>query len=415
MTKNKFYAVKKGLTPGIYHTWADCQKQTNGVSGAVFKSFSTHQAADQFLGGEVEVVVPHNKKLDTESRISPNNDAVQSTEPSAATEASDNCADQPGAAVGLHGLVVVRNRSDTSVVPPWMNRDTTYRLEFDGASRGNPGPAGAGAALFEDAGDRQVGSICLNLGRMTNNQAEYYGLLAGLEAAGTVGIKHLKVLGDSQLVVRQVKGQYKVSNEALQVLHARVKHVLTSFEDFQIGHVLRDKNKIADELSNRAIDTIGWDGLKDMQGQLWGVCDVQRASHKGPEVAMETDANVAVRSKKRASTREPASVMAGNSFKHVKALPRNAWKYSWSPSYHTCLLNSCMSRKMPLISLTQSAIPRALQRIKLYTSPIPVLHKPDFQLEPTAQHYRHSSVIRQFLQHKSACAFASAVRKCCRF
>ena len=110
-------------------------------------------------------------------------------------------------------------------------------------------------------------------------------------------------------------------------------------------NLFRDKNKIADELSNRAIDTIGWDGLKDMQvmgiidhcctvyavlmlctthcawltlqGQLWGVCDVQRASHKGPEVAMETDANVAVRSKKRASTREPASVMAGNSFKHV--------------------------------------------------------------------------------------------------
>ena len=110
--------------------------------------------------------------------------------------------------------------------------------EFDGASRGNPGPAGAGAALFDDSRDVQVavanlelqrrsiccgncpqgkcavqklthcaiqvGSICLKLGRTTNNQAEYYGLLAGMEAAEVVGVKKLRVLGDSQLVVRQV-------------------------------------------------------------------------------------------------------------------------------------------------------------------------------------------------------------------
>ena len=100
--------------------------------------------------------------------------------------------------------------------------------EFDGASRGNPGPAGAGAALLEGTDGSQVcmsimlpgchsfnqplaccllqvGSICLNLGIMTNNQAEYYGLLAGLEACKAVGVRRISVRGDSQLVVKQVK------------------------------------------------------------------------------------------------------------------------------------------------------------------------------------------------------------------
>ncbi|KAL3143431.1 hypothetical protein ABBQ38_15531 [Trebouxia sp. C0009 RCD-2024] len=131
-------------------------------------------------------------------------------------------------------------RQTTDAGPPaWVRPDLMYKLEFDGASRGNPGPAGAGAALSESTGGSQVGSVCLNLGIMTNNQAEYYGLLAGLEACKAVGVKRLSVLGDSQLVVKQVQGLYKVNNTALQELHCRVKRVVESFQEFHIRHVLR--------------------------------------------------------------------------------------------------------------------------------------------------------------------------------
>ncbi|KAL0028192.1 hypothetical protein WJX79_000729 [Trebouxia sp. C0005] len=203
-----------------------------------------------------------------------------SQSPAENTEQHSNTAEEALLRSGDKGVasrqpdkVAVTAQAERSVFPAWLRPEATYRLEFDGAARGNPGPAGAGAALFDDSRDMQVGSICLKLGRTTNNQAEYYGLLAGMEAAEVVGVKKLRVLGDSQLVVRQVMGRYKVSNEGLRALYTRVKKVQKSFESFRIEHVLRDRNKVADELSNQAIDTSGWQGLKDMQGQLWGMCD----------------------------------------------------------------------------------------------------------------------------------------------
>ncbi|KAL3143430.1 hypothetical protein ABBQ38_15531 [Trebouxia sp. C0009 RCD-2024] len=232
MTKPKFYAVKKGLRPGIYHTWPECQEQTKGVSGAAFKSFSTQQGADQYLeSGTVPLVKRRTHKQS--GGLHRNGEAACSS--SSSQDASDNMP-EIGQAPGPSAY----KRQTTDAGPPaWVRPDLMYKLEFDGASRGNPGPAGAGAALSESTGGSQVGSVCLNLGIMTNNQAEYYGLLAGLEACKAVGVKRLSVLGDSQLVVKQVQGLYKVNNTALQELHCRVKRVVESFQEFHIRHVLR--------------------------------------------------------------------------------------------------------------------------------------------------------------------------------
>ncbi|MGA9042604.1 MAG: ribonuclease HI family protein [Terriglobales bacterium] len=123
----------------------------------------------------------------------------------------------------------------------------------DGGARGNPGPAGYGVVIQDQAG-RRVASLSEYLGHQTNNVAEYQGLIAALEYATAHGHKALKVISDSELLVRQIKGIYKVKNAALQDLHARAKELIAQLDWFSIGHVLRGKNQEADELANAAMD-----------------------------------------------------------------------------------------------------------------------------------------------------------------
>src|SRR5438093_5485026 len=123
----------------------------------------------------------------------------------------------------------------------------------DGGVRGNPGPAGYGVVLQDEAG-RKVAALSQYLGHQTNNFAEYQGLIAALEYAIGHGHKALKVVSDSELLVRQIKGIYKVKNETLQELHARAKQLIAQLEWFSIDHALREHNREADELANQAID-----------------------------------------------------------------------------------------------------------------------------------------------------------------
>ncbi len=126
-------------------------------------------------------------------------------------------------------------------------------LFADGASRGNPGPSGAGAVLFTGTGEvvEEVGSF---LGVTTNNVAEYQALLLGLAAARARGARSITVRMDSELVVKQVNGSYRVKNLALQRLHARVLALRREFDYFRIEHVPRAANAAADRLANLAID-----------------------------------------------------------------------------------------------------------------------------------------------------------------
>jgi ribonuclease HI len=123
----------------------------------------------------------------------------------------------------------------------------------DGGARGNPGPAGYGVVIQDQAG-RKVAALSEYLGHQTNNVAEYQGLIAALEYATAHGHKALKVISDSELLVRQIKGIYKVKNSALHDLHGRAKELIAQLDWFSIGHVLRGKNQEADELANAAMD-----------------------------------------------------------------------------------------------------------------------------------------------------------------
>ena len=123
----------------------------------------------------------------------------------------------------------------------------------DGGARGNPGPAGYGVVIKDESG-RTVAALSEYLGRQTNNFAEYQGLIAALEYALKHGPKALKLISDSELLVRQIKGIYKVKNATLQDLHARAKELIKQLDWFSIGHALREHNQEADRLANEAMD-----------------------------------------------------------------------------------------------------------------------------------------------------------------
>jgi len=123
----------------------------------------------------------------------------------------------------------------------------------DGGARGNPGPAGYGVVIQDESG-RKVAALSEYLGHQTNNFAEYQGLIAALEYAIQHGHKALKLISDSELLVRQIKGIYKVKNAALQDLHGRAKELIAQLEWFSIGHALREHNREADRLANEAMD-----------------------------------------------------------------------------------------------------------------------------------------------------------------
>jgi len=131
--------------------------------------------------------------------------------------------------------------------------DTACTLYTDGASRGNPGEAGAGAVLLGTDG-AELASRSLYLGESTNNAAEYRALIAGLELAEQNGCTVLRICLDSELIVRQLQGAYKVQNAQLKPLFEKVRSQLAKFDKWDILHVPREENTRADELANKGID-----------------------------------------------------------------------------------------------------------------------------------------------------------------
>lgn len=127
------------------------------------------------------------------------------------------------------------------------------RLFTDGASRGNPGQAGAGAVLLGADGE-ELAARAEYLGVCTNNVAEYRALLLGLDEALARGCGELAISLDSELIVRQIQGRYKVKNETLLPLYAQVQQRLARLRNWSISHVLRAQNSRADQLANQGID-----------------------------------------------------------------------------------------------------------------------------------------------------------------
>jgi len=128
-----------------------------------------------------------------------------------------------------------------------------YRVNIDGGSRGNPGPAAYGVVIRDTRGE-VVTKLRKYIGRATNNVAEYYGLIAALDYAQTHGVRALRVESDSELLVKQMHGHYKVKSGDLRPLFERAKKMSESFDSFRIDHVYREQNREADALANEALD-----------------------------------------------------------------------------------------------------------------------------------------------------------------
>lgn len=135
-----------------------------------------------------------------------------------------------------------------------IDHDSELILYVDGASRGNPGQAGAGVSIRDSRGERVV-ELSRYLGHRTNNEAEYEALLLGLKEAKQRGAKLLRIYTDSELIEKQVKGIYRVKEVRLKGLHQHVLKLLGKFSRVEIEAIPREKNKEADLLANRAIDT----------------------------------------------------------------------------------------------------------------------------------------------------------------
>ena len=173
--------------------------------------------------------------LDTARKLLKGAAATLQKEPAAASKAKP-------AAASKHAVVRKPDGSATAV-----------RVFSDGAARGNPGPAGAGAVLT-DASGRVLARLGRYLGSQTNNVAEYQGLLLGLRHAQELGAREIEVRADSQLMIRQLQGRYQVKHPGLKPLHAEALRLLGTFQKVQLEHIPREENSLADEMSNRAID-----------------------------------------------------------------------------------------------------------------------------------------------------------------
>lgn len=147
-----------------------------------------------------------------------------------------------------------RYHSQEFIGGPITSHDQGFLVaNVDGGARGNPGPAGYGVVIEDEIG-RSVAELSDYLGHQTNNYAEYSGLLAALNYALRHGFKALKVVSDSELMVKQINGQYKVSSPTLKELNQQAMNLIEQLDCFEIKHVLREKNREADRLANLAMD-----------------------------------------------------------------------------------------------------------------------------------------------------------------
>ncbi len=163
--------------------------------------------------------------------------------------------------------------------PAPETKPAAWRANIDGGSRGNPGPASYGVVIRDPRGEI-VARLKKYIGRTTNNVAEYYGLIAALDYAQSNSIKALRIESDSELMVKQMRGQYKVKSEDLKPLFERAKKLSATISSFRIDHVYREQNKEADALANEAMDEA--DGRKPAGDETRNPKTARQDSSKDP-------------------------------------------------------------------------------------------------------------------------------------
>ncbi len=131
--------------------------------------------------------------------------------------------------------------------------DETLTLQFDGGSRGNPGPAGIGVVVAAADGTPLI-TLGRFIGRATNNVAEYRALITAMEEAKKLGAKRVLIRGDSELIIKQMRGEYRVKNPDMKIMYDQARALIVQFEKATIEHNLRHKNEMADTLANLAMD-----------------------------------------------------------------------------------------------------------------------------------------------------------------
>ncbi|KAM1387959.1 hypothetical protein ACFX2I_016141 [Malus domestica] len=271
--KEGYYVVRKGDVVGVYHSFSDCQAQLGSSicdpPVSVYKGDSMPKSTQQYLAsrglrnapytiraadlkddlfGKL-VLCPLGDPTSSEGGTSVMDESKKRPRQVSGTEnveeyGSTSISDDPS------GKLAKIDESAVAELPP-LDRGACI-LHFDGASKGNPGIAGAGAVLRADDGTL-ICKIREGLGVVTNNVAEYRAVILGLKCALKKGFTRITVQGDSKLVCMQVQGLWKVKNQNLSDFYEEVKRLKDKFLSFKISHVLRERNSEADAQANLAI------------------------------------------------------------------------------------------------------------------------------------------------------------------
>lgn len=260
MPKSKVYAVARGRKPGIYTSWDECKAQTAGFSGAIFKSFKTRDEAQAFITSNSAAIPAARSSIATAGK-------------KRARDANDTSHTSQQKRSNYHPFKINSAR-------------ICIKIHFDGGSRGNPGVAGSGAEVIAVDNTMNPPISTKYLIREfcgvseTNNYAEYRGLIAGLKQAkkiisGQFGAKNdalsaskpasnpllqLQVYGDSNLIIQQLKGNWKCKHDSLKPLYQQCQRLIADIQndvadsEVSFDHVYREHNKVADELANEAMD-----------------------------------------------------------------------------------------------------------------------------------------------------------------
>ena len=278
-SKAKFYAVAAGRAPGIYSTWPECERQVKGFSGAKFKSFKTRDEAVAFVGGGSADGKTAATSTGSGGGRDMNAASVSSDQKRAipANSTAASAAKRPRTAVSSTGSIDSDNKGAAAVII------TVY---FDGGARGNPGVAGAGAVITRQIRGEEASRVVKVRQycgpNATNNVAEYTGLLVGLRTAKEFAEETIKnagdgnaidiqvnIRGDSDLIIKQMNGQYRCNNAGLIPLyddcrsiasqlmmleHSKLADGMKCRVSIDISHVYRNDNKLADALANEAMD-----------------------------------------------------------------------------------------------------------------------------------------------------------------
>ncbi|KAI3963337.1 hypothetical protein MKW98_022759 [Papaver atlanticum] len=254
--KDAFYVVRKGDVVGVYKSLIDCQAQVGSVcdpSVSVFKGYSLPKETEEYLCSR-----GLRNAVYTLSAVDVNEDLFEKLvpcpfeRPPSQGDVSDKSL-PPSSFDDRNGSTIqIAGPSTISKQPTAEEEQGSCFVDFDGAAKGNPGPAGAGAILRSEDG-RVLCRLREGVGIATNNVAEYRAMLLGVKYALKKGFKRISVRGDSKLICMQVQGLWKTKSGNMKILCKEAKELKEQFDSFKILHVLRDLNSAADAEANLAV------------------------------------------------------------------------------------------------------------------------------------------------------------------